>query len=260
VLIVPNKASVCFEHLGRSGRRFHPVYPEVLDAVAGEVQVRDPMLHRGDLRKMLGFVFPPNFDSPYKSQSITEFWRRWHISLSTWLRDYLHIPLGGNRYGPSRTYVNLALTMLLGGLWHGAAWTFIAWGAYQGFWLAFERMLGKRPLYSKAPRPLRILLTFIIVLGGWVFFRATSFEQAFHFLRAMAGFGEGAAFSIRFEVGRLDVFILVACAVIVWLRRNTLALVNDAHWRERIAVALLFPLAVCYLVFASYSPFLYFQF
>ncbi|MFC2173763.1 MBOAT family O-acyltransferase, partial [Acidobacteriota bacterium] len=88
---------------------------------------------------ILGFVFPKNFDSPYKSQSITEFWRRWHISLSTWLRDYLYIPLGGNRKGSSRTYINLALVMLLGGLWHGAAWNFVVWGGIHGTLLAFER-------------------------------------------------------------------------------------------------------------------------
>ena len=94
---------------------------------------------------MLGFVFPKNFDSPYRSQSITEFWRRWHISLSTWLRDYLYIPLGGNRKGPRRTYVNLFIVMLLGGLWHGAAWTFVIWGALHGVLLLAERLRGARP-------------------------------------------------------------------------------------------------------------------
>ena len=88
---------------------------------------------------MLGFVFPKNFDSPYRSASITEFWRRWHISLSSWLRDYLYVPLGGSRHGPRRTYVNLLLVMLLGGLWHGAAWTFVIWGGLHGTLLALER-------------------------------------------------------------------------------------------------------------------------
>lgn len=105
------------------------------------------------LGRMFGFEFPVNFNSPYKSKSITEFWRRWHISLSTWLRDYLYIPLGGNKRGSIRTYVNLGLTMLLGGLWHGAAWTFVAWGAYQGGWLALERRLGKRPLFGRPRAP-----------------------------------------------------------------------------------------------------------
>ena len=101
---------------------------------------------------MLGFVFPKNFDSPYKSQSITEFWHRWHISLSAWLRDYLYVPLGGNRKGRARTYVNLFLVMLLGGLWHGAAWNFVIWGALHGVLLASERLRGKAALYGGAAR------------------------------------------------------------------------------------------------------------
>ena len=96
------------------------------------------------LGRMIGFEFLKNFDSPYHAESITDFWRRWHISLSTFLRDYLYIPLGGNRKGPRRTYVNLIVVMLLGGLWHGANWTFVAWGAYHGTLLAFERFQGKQ--------------------------------------------------------------------------------------------------------------------
>ncbi len=100
---------------------------------------------------MFGFEFAKNFDSPYKSQSITEFWRRWHISLSTWLRDYLYIPLGGNRKGEVRTYLNLMVVMLLGGFWHGASWNFLVWGAIFGVWLALERLLGKSSIYATAP-------------------------------------------------------------------------------------------------------------
>src|SRR5918993_1432861 len=121
---------------------------------------------------MLGFVFPKNFDSPYKSHSITEFWHRWHISLSTWLRDYLYRPLGGNRKGPGRTYVNLFVVMLPGGLWHGAAWNFVVWGALHGVLLAGERLRGKAALYGVLPRAARIAVTFVIVLVTWVFFRS----------------------------------------------------------------------------------------
>ena len=108
------------------------------------------------LALMLGFVFPKNFDSPYQSQSITEFWHRWHISLSTWLRDYLYVPLGGNRKGPVRTYVNLFLVMLIGGLWHGAAWNFVIWGALHGTLLAIERLRGKTALFGRLPAPFRV--------------------------------------------------------------------------------------------------------
>jgi alginate O-acetyltransferase complex protein AlgI len=135
----------------------------------------------------LGFNFPINFDQPYRSTSITDFWRRWHISLSTFLRDYLYIPLGGNRKGTARTYVNLAATMLLGGLWHGAAWTFVVWGAYQGLWLVIERLLGKRDPLHFAPRFVQIAVTFVLAMIGWVFFRAPGMQSAGTHLAAMFG-------------------------------------------------------------------------
>jgi D-alanyl-lipoteichoic acid acyltransferase DltB (MBOAT superfamily) len=135
---------------------------------------------------LLGVRFPLNFDSPYKARSIVEFWRRWHISLSTWLRDYLYVPLGGNRKGPARTYLNLLITMVLGGLWHGAAWTFVAWGALHGAALALNKWwsesLAPRLFGERKPSPLAKLalglLTFHFVCGAWIFFRAASFDQA----------------------------------------------------------------------------------
>ena len=134
---------------------------------------------------MLGFVFPKNFDSPYRAQSITEFWRRWHISLSTWLRDYLYVPLGGNRRGPARTYLNLAVVMLLGGLWHGAAWNFVIWGGLHGALLAAERLRGKRPLHSLVPERGRTAATFVVLLFTWVFFRAADLPSALRYLGCM---------------------------------------------------------------------------
>ncbi|MFW5751383.1 MAG: MBOAT family O-acyltransferase, partial [Planctomycetota bacterium] len=131
---------------------------------------------------MFGFVFIKNFDSPYHADSITDLWRRWHISLSTWLRDYLYIPLGGNRGSTWRTYGNLATVMLLGGLWHGAAWTFVIWGAIHGAMLAFERAQGKDGAYRRLPRPLRITITFAVVCLAWIFFRAESLTQAGDYL------------------------------------------------------------------------------
>ncbi len=138
---------------------------------------------------LLGFRSAANFDAPYRSQSLQEFWRRWHITLSSWLRDYLYIPLGGSRCSPARTQVNLAATMLLGGLWHGAAWTFIVWGALHGFGLAAERawLLPKR---GRGPVPLgvqvlRVVGTFHFVCLTWIFFRAESFAAAMAHLRAL---------------------------------------------------------------------------
>jgi D-alanyl-lipoteichoic acid acyltransferase DltB (MBOAT superfamily) len=134
---------------------------------------------------LLGIRFPLNFDAPYKAHSIQDFWRRWHISLSTWLRDYLYIPLGGNRKGKVRTYVNLMLTMLLGGLWHGANWTFVVWGGIHGAALAVNKLVDDLRGKKRAEKPRSLLahvagvfLTFHIVLVGWVFFRADSFEKA----------------------------------------------------------------------------------
>ena len=122
----------------------------------------DPDMAIG-LGLMVGFEFNKNFDSPYKSQSVTEFWRRWHISLSTWLRDYLYVPLGGNRKGSARTYVNLIVVMVLGGLWHGASWNFLVWGGVHGPWPGLERLQGKTSFYARMPAAVRIAVTFVIV-------------------------------------------------------------------------------------------------
>ncbi len=142
---------------------------------------------------LLGFRFPQNFDSPYTSTSIQDFWRRWHMTLSRWLRDYLYIPLGGNRGGRFRTYFNLMLTMLLGGLWHGAAWTFVVWGGIHGFYLCVEHARRSRrarlhlpdPPDTAARRWTQRLLTFNLVCFAWVFFRSESLSNAFELLRRL---------------------------------------------------------------------------
>src|SRR6187401_1207767 len=139
------------------------------------------------LALMMGFVLIQNFDSPYQADSITDFWRRWHISLSTWLRDYLYIPLGGNRRGELRTYVNLMTVMLLGGLWHGASWNFVLWGAIHGGMLAFERSQGRGSLYRRLPMTLRIAITFFVVCLSWVFFRAKTLGQALAMFKSLFG-------------------------------------------------------------------------
>ncbi|MEA2879125.1 MAG: alginate O-acetyltransferase complex protein AlgI [Hyphomicrobiales bacterium] len=139
---------------------------------------------------MIGLYFPLNFNYPYISQSITEFWRRWHISLSTWFRDYLYIPLGGNRHGSLRTYANLLTVFVLCGLWHGASATFLIWGLYHGLFLVIERLGFNRVLARTLPE-LRHLYALLVVMIGWVFFRADNLGQALGFLKAMAGFGRG---------------------------------------------------------------------
>ena len=207
---------------------------------------------------MIGFHFPINFDSPYRSQSITEFWRRWHMSLSTWLRDYLYISLGGNRRGPLRTYVNLSLTMVLGGFWHGASWNFIAWGGWQGFWLVIERLCGKRPWYGPAPALVRVAITFVLALFGWVLVRAADLSHALAFSGDMLLLRCGEATAL--DLGLLQWTALAAGSAVVWLAPTTQALVARASPWWAIPLQALFVLAILHLNFQSDFPFLYFQF
>ncbi len=209
---------------------------------------------------LLGFQFPQNFHSPYKAISITDFWRRWHISLSSWLRDYLYIPLGGNRKGSVRTYINLFLTMLLGGLWHGANWTFVLWGAYHGLWLALERWNGKRGIGWRLPQPLQILMTFVIVMMGWVLFRAPTLDVAATMFRGLAGLNGWGDVYPMVGSSLLNWGIGLIGVALVFFARNTW----EISWKPRagllVALAMLFLLCVGVFLVNTSSPFLYFQF
>ena len=212
---------------------------------------------------MMGFVFAKNFDSPYQSQSMTEFWHRWHISLSTWLRDYLYLPLGGNRKGPARTYVNLLVVMLLGGLWHGAAWNFLIWGGIHGVLLAIERMNGRVPLYSRLPAPARVAATFVIVLLSWVFFRAADLPSAVAYLRDMAGFGEvRAAASVLDGVVYQPYYVgtVAIAAFVTWFCPQTWDWTRTLTPSRAFAVAALFVTAAVALTTQAFNPFIYFIF
>jgi alginate O-acetyltransferase complex protein AlgI len=207
---------------------------------------------------MIGFEFPQNFNDPYLSRSITDFWKRWHMSLSGWLRRYLYIPLGGNRKGTARTYFNLFTTMVLGGLWHGANWTFVLWGALHGGALAAERYAGERAPRAAWPAWLAAARTMLIVLVGWVLFRAADVAAAGVMLGAMAGV-HGFALSqpVAWHLTS-DRVAVIAIA---------LGLVYASPWLKRIEGGplkwLLVPLflwAVAALAAQSFRPFLYFQF
>jgi alginate O-acetyltransferase complex protein AlgI len=216
------------------------------------------------LGRMLGFEFLKNFDAPYRAESITDLWRRWHISLSSVLRDYLYLPLGGNRLGPARTYFNLAVVMLLGGLWHGAKWNFLAWGAFHGLLLAGERWRGKRSLYHAAPRPVRVGATFALMLMSWVLFRADDLPAAGAYFAAMFGLGSVgpvAPLVAATIYTPYHVLILAACAGLVFQPRQAhdWALAPVTLTR----VALLVPLfagAMLVMFSQAFNPFLYFQF
>ena len=212
---------------------------------------------------MFGFVFAKNFDSPYRSQSITEFWHRWHISLSTWLRDYLYLPLGGNRKGPSRTYINLFVVMMLGGLWHGAAWNFVIWGALHGALLAAERLRGKTSLYGALPPSLRVAGTFTIVLITWVFFRARDLPHAFRYLGDMMALGtpqSGAALlsGIVYQPYYLATFLLAG--TIVWSAPQTWDWTRTLTPQKATAVLALLVLSALVLATQAFNPFIYFIF
>jgi alginate O-acetyltransferase complex protein AlgI len=212
---------------------------------------------------MLGFVFAKNFDSPYRSQSITEFWRRWHISLSTWLRDYLYMPLGGNRRGPVRTYINLLIVMLLGGLWHGAAWTFVVWGGLHGLLLAAERLGGKAAIYGRLPSILRVGLTFATVLVTWVFFRAADLRHAGRYLGDMLGIGEpqpaaGLLAGVIYQPYYLGTFLLAAA--IVWGAPQTWNWTRTLTLPKAATATALFVLSIVALTTQAFNPFIYFIF
>jgi alginate O-acetyltransferase complex protein AlgI len=212
---------------------------------------------------MLGFVFPKNFDSPYHSQSITEFWRRWHISLSTWLRDYLYVPIGGNRKGPRRTFVNLLVVMLLGGLWHGAAWNFVAWGGLHGVLLAFERLRGKAAPYGHLPAPLRVAITFVLVLVSWVLFRAADLPSALTYLGYMGGLSvsqDGAALLAGLLYQPYYVATFATAAVVTWACPQTWDWTRTLSWPKAAVIVALFLLSAVVLTTQAYNPFIYFIF
>ena len=213
---------------------------------------------------MMGFMFAKNFDSPYRSASITEFWRRWHLSLSTWLRDYLYVPLGGNRRGRARTYANIAIVMLLGGLWHGAAWTFVVWGAIHGGLLIAERVRGKRPILGEgAPRALNVAVTFGLACVSWVFFRSADLRSAVEYLGRMVGVGRTAeaATLVRGVVYQpYYLATMLVCAGVTWLSPQTWDFTRVLPaWKVGWATAA-FWVAVMVLFTQAYNPFIYFIF
>ena len=230
------------------------------------------------LARMFGFTFPENFNYPYVSTSITEFWRRWHISLSRWFRDYVYIPLGGNRGGTAGTYRNLLLVFFLCGLWHGASWGFVVWGLFHGSFLIFERLrVGK--WLTAAPQPIKHGYTLLIVLVGWVFFRAEGLRHAVGFLAAMFGVARGDA-----NVQHLGLYlngvvftalvagVLGSTPICHWLRLMFAGWCAQRESRTRsvldglVKVGMLVALGTVFLVSSmmvaagTYNPFIYFRF
>ncbi len=212
---------------------------------------------------MLGFECPRNFDAPYRADSFSDFWRRWHISLSSWLRDYLYIPLGGNRAGTGRTYLNLMIVFLLCGLWHGAGWTFIVWGLWHGFWLVIERAFGRKPFYARLPVSARVLVTLLLIAIGWVIFRADTLSAAGRLLTLMfvptaAQGGSMLLSAIIYTRGHL--IIMALCAMLVFQPVQGFDWTRRLDWSRVLVPAGLFALSLMTLFAQSFRSFLYFQF
>ncbi len=212
------------------------------------------------LGTMMNLHFPQNFNSPYKSRSITEFWQRWHMSLSRWLRDYLYIPLGGNKHGTLLTYRNLFITMLLGGFWHGANWVYIIWGAYHGILLAIERAVSSK---LKIPLPnIGRPLTFLLVVMGWVFFRSPNMHFAGEWFSKM--FLPPYDFTLfNFTSTVKDRFfgaLVVGLAITFWAKNTSEFDIGTLTQKRYYAVLLAILLVLCLSFFSKNSPFLYFQF
>ena len=219
---------------------------------------------------LLGFHFNINFNSPYKSASVTEFWRRWHISLSSWLRDYLYISLGGNRKGKIRQYINLIITMFLGGLWHGAAWNFVLWGLLHGVALAchkfFRSIMGREKSYqsSGVRRFFAVLLTFHFVCLCWVFFRASSFTTALEVITQIGTNFHATVFT-QLLAGYKGVFFLMLLGYLLHFLPDKLETgTTRMVVRMPLVLQALLIVAVIYIVIqvktAGIQPFIYFQF
>jgi alginate O-acetyltransferase complex protein AlgI len=224
------------------------------------------------LMRMLGFRILENFNYPYIARSIREFWRRWHISLSNWFRDYLYIPLGGNHRGARRAYANLIVVFLLCGLWHGASWPFVLWGAWHGVFLVVERAGADRLLARSAP--LAHLYTLLVVMGGWVLFRSDSLPHALDYYRALLAINP-PALPVASTAQYLDAMSLTAF-VVGCLFATPLAR-TIGQWRDRVALqkgavggfilgldvawlVLVFVTAAAFLAAGTYNPFIYFRF
>ncbi|MCB9390947.1 MAG: MBOAT family protein [Acidimicrobiia bacterium] len=208
--------------------------------------------------------------TPYSALSITDFWRRWHITLSNWFRDYLYIPLGGSRGTESQTRRNLIIVFLVTGLWHGANWTFIIWGAYHGAFLLIERATGQRALIPDHTAWFRRAYTFLVVCVGWVFFRSLNIGDAFSYLESMVGLHgwSGLSATVKLVADHRTVAMLIVAASTLALPQDwvTGMWLTEARPNPRVTIArfatvtVLFGLAVVAVMSSSFSPFLYFQF
>ncbi|HDK7168161.1 membrane-bound O-acyltransferase family protein [Clostridium sporogenes] len=213
---------------------------------------------------LFGFKFMENFNYPYISKSITEFWRRWHISLSTWFKEYLYIPLGGNRKG--NTYLNLFIVFLVTGLWHGASWNFIAWGIWNGIFIIIEKIINKKRWYIKIPSFIKTTITMFIVILGWVLFRANGLMDAINYLSIMFGINKATTVTYQFSYfvnKKLVFWMIISIIGSTPISGNMLRLYKNKKKFEMlktIFIGILLIISIIFIVNSTYSPFIYFQF
>lgn len=219
------------------------------------------------LGKIFGFHFNENFNLPYISKSITEFWRRWHISLSTWFREYVYIPLGGNRKG--NVYVNLFIVFLLTGIWHGASWNFIVWGIYHGFFILLERLIQNKDIIFFKMKGINRIYTLFVVSLGWVIFRATTLGEAYRYIKTMfgIGLGETPGVSIWWYLNRWNIAVLIIAVICstsvprkIYVKLKQIMNDNIYNVVKKLVLLCVFSFALIRIVSGTYSPFIYFQF
>ena len=269
-VLLANNMGLLWEEIQRTPASEIPALTAWLGVIAFALQIYFDFSGYSDmavgLGKMFGFTFPENFRYPYISKSMTEFWRRWHISLGTWFREYVYIPLGGNRCGGKALYKNLFVVWFLTGLWHGAAWNFVLWGLYCGFIIALEKAFLLKRL-CLAPRFIRHAYAMLLILLGWVLFAFDNLPAGMHYLQALFGLSKG---------GFIDQQSIYYCythamlIVIAFLASTPLGRTFKQRLLERsaplyytaavLSCLLVLLLSTAYLVDTTYNPFLYFRF
>lgn len=275
-LLIANQMAIVADSIFDSGASHLSILHAWVGGIAYTLQIYFDFSGYSDmaigLGLMIGFKFPLNFNYPYISYSITDFWRRWHISLSSWFRDYVYIPLGGNRVKVSRMYINLLIVFIITGIWHGANWTFIVWGLFHGFFLIFEKITGLNK--TTKFKPFRWLITMIIVIAGWVIFRAETISEAWLYIKAMFGLNSHAEpiFSFKIYSESILFYIILFSALIgsTPVIKKLLFSNIDAFTQNTISGKNLILQNILLIIFAlmsyillannSYNPFIYFRF
>jgi alginate O-acetyltransferase complex protein AlgI len=216
--------------------------------------------------EMLGFHLPENFNAPYLSKSVSEFWRRWHMTLGQWFKTYIYIPLGGNRKGIYRTVINLAVVWALTGIWHGASYNYILWGIYYGVLVVFEKIVSKKTWYQQIPSLFKWFTTFFCVVIGWVMFRSEDLSQMMLYFKTMFGLvnTDNVLFSLGYYFDTPTAISFVLAVICCFTKPKRIAsILENSVWGysiKNMSLFIIFVFSIIYMVSSTYSSFIYFQF